>query len=825
MSAGYGPPAVNTFGMITGIGDAFSKSYDGAKKDALTRDLGERVKAGDYAGAADAALKAGDLQTGLALVKLGESRGASEKLATTLGGLFGGGSDTGSDSGSQAGGTLGTLSQSYRDGGPKTPSFASTGGAMGDYLGTVRGVESGNNPTARNPNSTATGLDQFTQGTWNGLAKKYPELGLTPNGRTDPEQSTRAMEAFTRDNANALSKAGIPITPGNLYVSHFLGEAGGPRFIAGAMSNPDAPATQFVTPGAVSANRSIFLNRDGSPKTAGQVYAERTGRFGGGSDQVPTLPTQTASNGPMMTMPALSGGGASTVAQAEPDAANMPSAGAVPAEFFIPPGSGQGAPVLGRPAPHNVAAPGTPSTAAPGDTGGDAAPAANPQSLVGRMPVNVQLAGAGVPRQAAVAIGRTTPGSPERLNALLQASLIPGLSEQQQGVVKALFSNELEQSKAPDAVKQYLFARSPQGGGFEGSFADFQNKKGDEGAKIQAQLKAREDWLVAHGMDPKEAGNQAWIMGGKTSSGHVLKPGDILAGPSGQTLARNASAASSLPDQTADFLAERVLAGDTRALIGLGRGAQGAENLAKIQGLVAQKAAERGQDATDLLYNSAKAAGLNAEQRSLGTSSGRMAAASVEAEGAIKLGLEASAAVPRSSFVPLNRAIQMVQSNTGDPALKQFVAANNTIVNTFARAISPSGSPTVSDKEHAREMLSTADSHEAYVAVLQQMQKEIDMAHKASQQARTVLEQERQNAKRGGGEAGQSDGADAAGGQNDGQARKLPEVVKGGRPPDGYSWDGYLAGAREKLRQRPDLRPQIEERLAKAGIDPRKLGK
>lgn len=127
-----------------------------------------------------------------------------------------------------------------------------------------------------------------------------------------------------------------------------------------------------------------------------------------------------------------------------------------------------------------------------------------------------------------------------------------------------------------------------------------------------------------------------------------------------------------------------------------------------------------------------------------------MAAAAYEAQGALQLGLEASAAVPRSSFVPLNRAMQMVQANTGDPALKQFVTANNTIVNTFARAISPTGSPTVSDKEHAREMLSTADSPEAYAAVLQQMQKEIDMAHKAPEQARRGLETERQAAKRGG---------------------------------------------------------------------------
>ncbi len=34
MSAGYGPPAVNTFGMIAGLGDAFGKSYDAARKQA-----------------------------------------------------------------------------------------------------------------------------------------------------------------------------------------------------------------------------------------------------------------------------------------------------------------------------------------------------------------------------------------------------------------------------------------------------------------------------------------------------------------------------------------------------------------------------------------------------------------------------------------------------------------------------------------------------------------------------------------------------------------------------------------------------------------------
>jgi len=326
MSAGYGPPVVNTFGMITGLGDAIGKSYDAARKQAQEDEAPEIFSK---------------------LVGL-QSAGASP-----------------------AGGTLGSMAQSYRDGGAKLPSFASTGGGMGDYLRTVGGVESGGSDTAKNPDSTATGRYQFTQGTWNGLARKYPDLALTPNGRTDPAQQERAMQAFTKDNADALSRAGVPITPGNLYVSHFLGEAGGPRFIAGAMSNPDAPATQFVTPGAAAANRTIFYNRDGTPKTAGEVYAERTGRFApGDATPAPVLPTRLASADRVMTMPGSPAtpvgmpapslaqaaptpvGTPSTVAQADPDASNKPAPGAQPAGFVIP---GQDAPAAAPAAPQGFA--------------------------------------------------------------------------------------------------------------------------------------------------------------------------------------------------------------------------------------------------------------------------------------------------------------------------------------------------------------------------------------------------------------------------------------------------------------------------------------
>lgn len=195
-----------------------------------------------------------------------------------------------------------------------------------------------------------------------------------------------------------------------------------------------------------------------------------------------------------------------------------------------------------------------------------------------------------------------------------------------------------------------------------------------------------------------------------------------------------------MSDETAGFMADRVLAGDNRALVGLGRGAQGAENIAKIQGMVAQRAREQGLDPSDLLQKSAEAAGMGATQRTLGTQTARMATASTEAEGALRLGREASALVPRGTWVPVTKAIQAWQSGTSDPALAKFGAANMTIINTYARAINPQGVPHASDKDHASQLLSTAVGPEAYNAVLDQLQAEIDLAHQAPAKAKKMLE-------------------------------------------------------------------------------------
>jgi hypothetical protein len=126
---------------------------------------------------------------------------------------------------------------SFRSGGDRntaksTVSREAAPVATGDPLDLTRyyqktmSAESSGRTDAKNPRSSATGLFQFVEGTWKGLMRKYPELGLTPEGRTDPAQQKRAMEKFTQNNIQSLRKAGLPVTNGTLYLAHFAGDGG-----------------------------------------------------------------------------------------------------------------------------------------------------------------------------------------------------------------------------------------------------------------------------------------------------------------------------------------------------------------------------------------------------------------------------------------------------------------------------------------------------------------------------------------------------------------------------------------------------------------------
>jgi hypothetical protein len=144
------------------------------------------------------------------------------------------------------------------------------------YLNSIKQAESGGNPNAKNPNSSATGLYQFTEGTWADLAKNNPNLMLTPDGRADPAQQERAIRAFTQQNAASLSKAGIGVNPGSLYAAHFLGPGGAQQ----AYGLPDdTPMIAAVGAEVVQANPFLANMTVGQFK---QWAAEKGGNARGG---------------------------------------------------------------------------------------------------------------------------------------------------------------------------------------------------------------------------------------------------------------------------------------------------------------------------------------------------------------------------------------------------------------------------------------------------------------------------------------------------------------------------------------------------------------
>lgn len=99
-------------------------------------------------------------------------------------------------------------------------------------------VESANVATAQNPNSTATGLGQFVEQTWLRMMGRYrPDLVAAMSTadllalRNDPTLSREMVRQLARDNEAHLRDAGHEITPGRLYLAHFLGAEGASRVL------------------------------------------------------------------------------------------------------------------------------------------------------------------------------------------------------------------------------------------------------------------------------------------------------------------------------------------------------------------------------------------------------------------------------------------------------------------------------------------------------------------------------------------------------------------------------------------------------------------
>ncbi len=199
---------------------------------------------------------------------------------------------------------------------------AAATGASFEYLVSAAKIESNLNPSAAASTSSARGLYQFIEQTWLGTVKEagaafgYGQyanaISKSASGhyyvddpaaraeilklRDDPAANAAMAGVLTQSNSFKLTgELGRRPTDGELYIAHFMGVNGAARLITSAQSNPSASAPAFF-PTAAAANRSIFYDRDGSPRSVSQVYSVLTSRYAAAANS-PMTRTALASAG------------------------------------------------------------------------------------------------------------------------------------------------------------------------------------------------------------------------------------------------------------------------------------------------------------------------------------------------------------------------------------------------------------------------------------------------------------------------------------------------------------------------------------------------
>ena len=125
--------------------------------------------------------------------------------------------------------------------------------------------------------------------------------------------------------------------------------------------------------------------------------------------------------------------------------------------------------------------------------------------------------------------------------------------------------------------------------------------------------------------------------------------------------------------------------------------------------------------------------------RTIGGQEANVAMAATEARDVIKVAKTYSDKVNRTEYPTLNAISNAVAKGTGDPNVVALNTALNAAVNTYARAINPKGVATVSDKNHARELVNAAYSSGQLESIFGVMDQEMAAAQASGKKARATL--------------------------------------------------------------------------------------
>lgn len=183
---------------------------------------------------------------------------------------------------------------------PVAPAPAvSPGTVFSAFAGRVSAPESGGNPNAKNPRSSAGGADQFIDSTWLAEMKAHhPDItaGKTDQQilalRGDPNLSQTVTADYAADNGKILQAHGLPVNDTTLYLAHGFGASGASAILK---ADPNAPASSVLPTQVIRANPQL------ANMTCGQVVASYGQKIGDNGVAATTPSIVTAPNAPQIT--------------------------------------------------------------------------------------------------------------------------------------------------------------------------------------------------------------------------------------------------------------------------------------------------------------------------------------------------------------------------------------------------------------------------------------------------------------------------------------------------------------------------------------------
>lgn len=203
-----------------------------------------------------------------------------------------------------------------------------------DYLLAQAKIESALNPSAKAGTSSAAGLYQFTNSTWLQMLDRHGgdhgldwAQGAIEGGRvSDPTMRAQIMSMRYDPNASALmagelaneNKQALSGVLGRepdsteLYMAHFLGSDGASRFLSALNADP-AQSAASILPKAAAANRAIFYDGSGAPRSVSGVMELMRGKVssamdGGGGMPFDFAAQATVASAAAVPAPSFTGG-------------------------------------------------------------------------------------------------------------------------------------------------------------------------------------------------------------------------------------------------------------------------------------------------------------------------------------------------------------------------------------------------------------------------------------------------------------------------------------------------------------------------------------